>query len=113
MFDLDRWREIFQAIGKNKLRTVLSGFTIAFAILLFTLLFGIGNGLKNTFAKNFAGDSQNSVYVYSGRTTKPFKGLQSGRRIQFRNDDIKFMNDEFENEIQFLSPSIRRQMQGA
>ncbi len=113
MFDLDRWREIFQAISKNKLRTVLSGFTIAFAILLFTLLFGIGNGLKNMFETQFAGDSQNSVYVYSGRTTKPYKGLQSGRRIQFRNDDLQFMNEEFEDEIQFFSPNIQRQMQGS
>ena len=37
MFDLDGWREIFQSIGKNKLRTVLSGLTITFAILLFTI----------------------------------------------------------------------------
>lgn len=108
MFDLDRWQEIFQTISKNKLRTLLSGFTIAFAILLFTLLFGIGNGLKNTFEKQFAGDANNSVYVYGGRTTKPYKGLQSGRRIQFRDDDTKFMNEKFENEIQFFSPSIER-----
>lgn len=108
MFDLDRWQEIFQTISKNKLRTALSGFTIAFAILLFTLLFGIGNGLKHTFEKNFAGDSENSVYINSGRTTKPYKGLQSGRQIQFRNDDSKFLNEKFENEIQFFSPSIQR-----
>jgi len=111
MFDLDRWREIFQAIGKNKLRTALSGFTISFAILLFTLLFGIGNGLKHTFEKQFAGDSQNSIYINSGRTTKPYKGLQSGRRIQFRNEDSKFMNEKFEDEIQYFSPNIQRSMQ--
>ena len=111
MFDFDRWIEIFQTIRKNKLRTVLSGFTIAFAILLFTLLFGIGNGLKHTFEKQFAGDSQNSVYISSGSTTKPYKGLQSGRRIQFRNDDTKFMNEKFEDEIQFFSPRIQRSVQ--
>ena len=111
MFDFDRWIEIFQTISKNKLRTVLSGFTIAFAILLFTLLFGIGNGLKHTFEKQFAGDSQNSIYVRSGSTTKPYKGLQSGRRIQFRNDDTKFMNEKFEDEIQFFSPRITRNVQ--
>src|SRR4030065_1174136 len=104
MFDLDRWQEIFQTIRKNKLRTALSGFTIAFAILLFTLLFGIGNGLKHTFEKQFAGDSQNSIYIRSGNTTKPYKGLQSGRQIQFRNDDSKFLNEEFEDKIQFFSP---------
>lgn len=108
MFDLDRWQEIFQTISKNKLRTVLSGFTIAFAILLFTLLFGVGNGLKHTFEKQFAGDAQNSVYIRSGRTTKPYKGLQSGRRIQFRNDDSKFINDKFNSDIQFFSPNIER-----
>ena len=37
MFDFDRWREIFQSISKNKLRSVMSGFTVAFAIILFTL----------------------------------------------------------------------------
>lgn len=111
MFDLDRWREIFQAISKNKLRTALSGFTISFAILLFTLLFGVGNGLKHTFEKQFAGDANNSVYIRTGRTTKPYKGLQSGRRIQLRNEDSKFINKNFEDEIQFFSPNIQRSMQ--
>ncbi|NQW35673.1 MAG: ABC transporter permease [Flavobacteriales bacterium] len=108
MFDLDRWIEIFQTLGKNKLRTALSGFTIAFAILLFTLLFGVGNGLKHTFEKQFAGDAQNSVYINPGKTTKPYKGLQSGRRIQFKNEDIKFINEKFEDDIQFFSPNIQR-----
>ena len=108
MFDLDRWREIFQTLGKNKLRTALSGFTIAFAILLFTLLFGIGNGLKHFFEREFAGDATNSVYINSGITSKPYKGLQSGRRIQFKNDDTKFINEKFEEEIDFFSPNIQR-----
>ena len=108
MFNLDRWIEMFQTLSKNKLRTVLSGFTIAFAILLFTLLFGIGNGLRHTFERDFAGNAQNSIYINSGRTTKPYKGLQSGRKIQFRNDDTKFLNEKFEDEIQFFSPSIER-----
>ena len=108
MFNLDRWIEMFQTLSKNKLRTVLSGFTIAFAILLFTLLFGIGNGLKHTFERDFAGNAQNSIYINSGKTTKPYKGLQSGRKIQFRNDDTKFLNEKFKEEIQFFSPSIER-----
>lgn len=108
MFNLDRWIEIFQTLNKNKLRTILSGFTIAFAILLFTLLFGIGNGLKHFFEREFAGDANNSVYISAGITTKPYKGLQSGRQIQFKNDDTKFINEKFEDEIQFFSPNIQR-----
>ncbi|MFD1293889.1 ABC transporter permease [Lutibacter holmesii] len=111
MFDLDRWQEILQTINKNKLRTALSGFTIAFAILLFTLLFGVGNGLKHTFEEQFAGDSQNSIYINSGTTTKPYKGLQSGRDIQFRNGDSKFINEKFSDKIQYFSPNIQRSMQ--
>ena len=71
MFDLDRWREIFQSISKNKLRSVMSGFTISFAILLFTLLFGVVNGLSNTFKGAFVDDAQHSMFVRVGRTTKP------------------------------------------
>ena len=111
MFSLDRWIEIFQTIRKNKLRTALSGFTIAFAILLFTILFGIGNGLKNTFEREFAKDSMLSIYIWTGRTTKPFKGLQSGRKIQFKNDDYKFLVDKFGDRMQTISPRIQRNVQ--
>ena len=77
--------------------------------MLCTLLFGIGNGLKHQFENQFAGDSQNSIYLFTGTTTKPYKGLQSGRRIQLRNDDTKFINKKFEDDIQFFSPNIQRQ----
>jgi len=111
MFDLDRWREIFQAISKNKLRTVLTGFTIAFAILLFTLLFGIGNGLKNTFAKEFAGVAQNAIYVWGGKTSKAYKGLQQGRRIQLKNDDYIFLVNEFSDDIQYITARVNKYLQ--
>jgi putative ABC transport system permease protein len=104
MFDIDRWREIFQAISKNKLRTVLTGFTISFAILLFTLLFGLGNGLKNTFTKQFAGDAENVIYIKRGKTSKAYKGLQAGRRIKFKNDDYTFLIDKFSSDIQYITP---------
>ena len=53
MFDLDFWREIFQSIDKNRTRSILSGFTVAFAIMLFAILFGLANGLNNTFSETF------------------------------------------------------------
>lgn len=106
MFDLDRWREIFQSINKNKLRSVMSGFTVAFAILLFTLLFGIVSGLKNTFAQAFVDDAANSVFVRVWKTSKPYKGLQSGRRIQLKNKDYNYVSDKYEDQIQFMTARI-------
>ena len=49
MFSIDRWQEIFETILKNKLRTILSGFTVTLGIFIFITLFGFGNGLKNSF----------------------------------------------------------------
>jgi len=106
MFDLDRWREIFQSINKNRLRSVMSGFTVAFAILLFTLLFGISNGLGNFFKTAFADDAQNSMFVRVWRTTKPYKGLQSGRSVQLKNEDYNFVADEYANKIEYQSARI-------
>ncbi|CAL2081283.1 ABC transporter permease [Tenacibaculum sp. 190524A05c] len=106
MFDLDSWREIFQSISKNKLRAVLSGFTVAFAILLFTLLFGIVSGLKNTFADAFVDDAANSMFVRVWKTSKPYKGLQSGRRIQLKNKDYNYVADKYNNKIQYLTARI-------
>ncbi len=106
MFDIDRWREIFQAISNNKLRSVLTGFTVAFAIMLFTLLFGISNGLFNTFKTNFASDAENVIYVWAGKTSKAYKGLQTGRKIQFKNEDYKYVIEEFGDDIQYISARV-------
>lgn len=106
MFDLDRWREIFQSIGKNKLRSVLSGFTVAFAILLFTLLFGIVSGLQNQFKTAFVDDATNAMFVRVWKTSKPYKGLQTGRRIQLKNKDFDYVKEEYENKIQHLTARI-------
>ena len=106
MFDLDRWREIFQSINKNKLRSVMSGFTVAFAILLFTLLFGVVSGLKNTFEGAFIDDAVNSMIVRVWKTTKPFNGLQSGRRIQLKNPDYDYLAEKYDSKIDLMTARI-------
>ena len=110
MFDIDLWREIFQSINKNRLRTLLSGFTVLFAIMLFTMLFGIANGLQNTFAEAFGDDATNSIFINSGTTTKASKGLQAGRRIQFKNDDLNYIKDENGNKIEFITARVYKNL---
>ncbi len=108
MFNRDRWREIFETIGKNKLRTFLSGFTVALGIFIFIILFGLGNGLKNTFQEFFLDDASNAIFIYPGKTSKPYKGFKANRRIEFKNDDVKEIEENFAFFIEHLTPRIRR-----
>ena len=110
MFDLDGWREIFQSIGKNKLRTVLSGLTITFAIMLFTILLGMGNGLKNTFKSFFSRDAENTIFIMPNRTSKAFRGYQSGRRIEFRNHDVDYILENYQGNIEHIIRRNQRQV---
>ncbi len=110
MFDLDRWREIFQAMSKNKLRTVLTGFTVAFAILLFTLLFGIGNGLQNTFKSQFADDAVNAIFIRTGKTSKAYRGNQIGKKIQFKDDDFRFLIDKYDKKIEYITARVYKEV---
>ena len=106
MFDIDRWREIFQSIGKNKMRTFLGAFTVALGIFIFTVLYGMGNGLKTTFKKFFEDDATNVIFITSGYTSKAYKGFKEGRRIQFKNDDIEDILQAFGSKIEYYSARI-------
>ena len=108
MFNRDRWTEIFETIGKNKLRTFLSGFTVSLGIFIFIILFGLGNGLKNTFQEFFLDDASNAIFLYPGKTSKPYKGFKANRRIEFRNDDLRDIIENFSFYLEYITPRITR-----
>ena len=111
MFDIDRWREIFQSISKNKLRTFLGAFTVSLGIFIFTVLFGMGNGLKNQFKEFFIDDATNLILIQAGRTSKPYKGFKENRQIQFKNEDLDLLKEEFGDNIEYISPRIYKDVQ--
>ena len=90
MFNRDRWGEIFETISKNKLRTFLSGFTVALGIFIFIILFGLGNGLKNTFQEFFLDDAGNAIFLYPGKTSKPYPPIGLGGGICFPPTDFSY-----------------------
>lgn len=87
MFDLDKWQEIFGTISKNKLRTILTAFSVAWGIFILIILLGAGQGLRNGAQEQFARDAVNSIEFWGGTTSMPFEGYKTGRNIQFNNDD--------------------------
>ena len=106
MFNIERWKEIFQSIQKNKLRTVLSGTTVSLGILIFIILFGLGEGLKNSYYDLFLRQANNVVYFYPGKTTKPYGGFKTNRRIEFDNSDVSDIKANFSDRVEYVNPTI-------
>lgn len=87
MFDKDNWQEIFATIKKNKLRTFLTSLGVGWGIFMLVIMLGAGNGLKNGVLKDFDGTATNSFFMWTQRTTKPYKGMKPGRDFDFNNGD--------------------------
>jgi len=86
---LDKYQEIYSTIGKNKLRTFMTGFSVAWGIFMLILLLGSGTGIEHGVKNEFQKSATNSIWVNRGQTSIPYKGLKPGRRIQFINEDYE------------------------
>jgi putative ABC transport system permease protein len=95
MFDLDKWQEIFSTISKNKLRTVLTGFSVAWGIFMLIILLGSGYGLENGVKNEFSDAAKNSVFIRGGVTSVAFAGYQPGRSIQLKNGDYDQIKNNY------------------
>jgi putative ABC transport system permease protein len=96
MLNLDQWQEIFSTIRKNKLRTFLTGFSVAWGIFMLVILLGSGNGLAKGVMYNFS-DAKNSIWMGGGQTSKAYNGLNSGRSIELTNEDLKLVREKYKN----------------
>lgn len=89
LLDADHWREIWNALRGNKVRTFLTAFGVFWGIFLLMVMMGSGAGLENGATAGFAEGATNSVFVWGQRTTKPYRGLPVGRPIQLTNEDVE------------------------
>jgi len=87
MIDIDKWQEIFSSLGRHKLRTFLTAFSVWWGIFMLVILLGAGRGLQNSVEHNFQDDATNILWIWTDATSIPHKGLPAGRYISFDNSD--------------------------
>ncbi|HEV7232349.1 MAG TPA: ABC transporter permease [Bacteroidia bacterium] len=110
MFDADKWQEIMITIRKNKLRTFLTAFSVAWGIFILIVLLGAGKGLRNGAASQFGNDAQNSIWVNGGETSLAYQGLKPGRVIQLTNEDYDLIRSQVKGIQNISSSSLTRQI---
>ena len=91
--------EIWQTAKRNKLRTGLTGFAVAWGIFMLIVLLGAGNGLINANLKQSDRFLSSSMVVYGGQTSKPYQGLKEGRDIRLQERDINTTATAFQGII--------------
>jgi putative ABC transport system permease protein len=89
IIDLDKWHEIMTVLKKNKLRTFFTAFGVFWGIFLLVIMMGSGNGLSNSVYEGFGSMATNSFFMWTQKTSMPYKGFQRGRYFNFKNEDTQ------------------------
>ena len=98
MFDFDSLNEIWSTVRKNKLRTALTGFSVAWGIFMLISLLGAGNGLANGQMNNFRSFNKNRYSCWTGWVNTPFKGFSKNREVR--------LHETFMAELPLRHPEI-------
>lgn len=99
-------RESLESINKNKLRSVLTGFGIAWGIFILTLLLSISHSFDQGVKETLGGLNSRDIFYQGGTVTKVDIGSIQGAKITFNNDLLLKLKRAYENEIEYLSPQL-------
>ena len=105
MFDLDKWREIWVTISRNKVRSIMTAFGVSWGLFMFIILVGFGNGFNRGIMENFQGFAMNSCFVYPDRTSVPYKGFRKGRYWTMTSKDLPIIKERVRG-VEHLSPML-------
>lgn len=106
IIDLDKWQEIVSVLKKNKLRTFFTAFGVFWGIFLLMIMMGSGNGLRHGVMDDFGDMATNSFFMWTQRTTMPYKGFKQGRFYNFKNSDTQAIRDNVP-EADLIAPRLQ------
>ncbi len=106
MFDRDRWLEILQVVLRNPVRAVLSGLGVSWGIFMLIITIGSTNGLQNGIKADMSNRAENSMFLWTMRTSMAHKGYKKGRRFELDNSDVRYLKQNVTT-IETVSPRIQ------
>ena len=98
--------EIWATARRNKLRTTLTGFAVAWGIFMLIFLLGAGNGLINATQQNSNRYLNTSMVIFGGQTSKAHKGLKEGRRIELNDRDMEITQERFSDNVEEVGAEL-------
>ena len=104
----DIFIEIWTTVKHNRLRTALTGFSVAWGIFILIVLLGAGNGLINGIMGNRMNVLTNSMSIYGGQTSKAYDGLGEGRNVELNDKDLAITRHGFESNIDDVGAEIEK-----
>lgn len=93
MFDIDRWNEIWSALAKNKVRSLLTAFGVFWGIFMLIVMAGAGKGLENGIVEGVSKFATNSAFLWTDRTSEPYKGFKRGRNWNMEAEDLQYIRN--------------------
>jgi putative ABC transport system permease protein len=103
MFDLDKWNEIWNALAKNKVRSLLTAFGVFWGIFMLIVMSGAGKGLENGVVEGVAKFATNSAFLWTDRTGEPYKGFKRGRSWNMEAEDMDYLKRNVP-ELEYITP---------
>ena len=106
---IELFKEIWSTAKRNKLRTSLTGFAVAWGIFMLIFLLGAGNGLINAQMQQSDRRLANSIQVWGGYTSKAHKGLKEGRRVALNDRDVKITDETFTQHVEDVGAIVSKE----